>query len=193
MDLFPLAFEQTLVYGYISYTLMGIAALFLAFLYMVIAVGVLYNLHELSKFRWIRALVGWIFPRKAIAEQGHALTGAALTLGIKATGAVLFMFMFLLAVVSIYGRAEELGKESAQNHHRKILESDNPSLVKLEGNSEFQGFPVACSSSLCAFLTEQQLQLIPRSKILSVSWPSPDEPMPIEAQGNKAEQNEPEK
>lgn len=187
VDLFPLAFEQTVVYGYIAYTLMGITALVLAFIYMMLAVGVLYNLHELSKLSWAQKVFGWIFQQKTTSkEEGHALTGAALTLSVKTSGAVLFMFMFLLAVISIYGHAEELGKESAENQHRKILASDRPFLVKLEGDAQIEGYPVACSESVCAFLTEKQLQLIPRGKILSVAWPSPAEPKPSEAIEKKA-------
>jgi hypothetical protein len=181
VDLFPLAFEQTVVYGYVSYTLMGITALSLAFIYMMLAVSVLYNLHEISKFSWARNVFGWIFQKKTASEEGNALTGAALTLSIKTSGAVLFMFMFLLAVISIYGRAEELGKESAENQHRKILESDKPSLVRLKGDTQIEAYPVACSESVCAFLTDKQLQLIPRGKIQSVTWPGPPEPEPFEA------------
>lgn len=176
VDLFPLPFEQTVVYGYVAYTLMGIAFLLMAFVYMMLAVGVLYNLHELSKFRWVHKVFGWIFRPKAEAEKGHALTGAALSLSIKASGAVLFMFMFLLAVISIYGRVERLGKESAESQHLKFLESAEPSQVLLEGGVQFAGFPIACGESACAFLTGMHVQLIPRRKIHSIVWPSPAEP-----------------
>ncbi len=173
-DLFPLSFEHTLVRGYIAYTLMSLPKLLFVFAYMSVAVLFLYNIHEFSKIGWVRGLFAFFTQRRIEPKAGSQLTASALSIGLKSIGAVLFVIMLLVAVISIYSGAEKLGKESGENKHRIFLKNGTSVQLKLKDGASFKGFPITCSESVCAFLNNEVVQIVPRRKIEQIAWNGPD-------------------
>lgn len=175
-DMFPLTLEQTLVNGYVAYTLMGVPTLLVTFLYTIMVSGFLYNVNELSKFRWVKVAVTFIegtrSPRSDVG-RGHAWTVWALSASLKVAGAALFGFIFLLGVVKIYNHAEVLGKDAGENQHLSFTKLSNPATLELVGDVQSQGFPIVCSAGYCAFLNGGRVNLMPQSRIVAISWSGP--------------------
>jgi hypothetical protein len=175
-DMFPLTLEQTLVNGYVAYTLMGVPTLLLIFIYTLTLSGLLYNVNELSKFRWVRASITFLIGSRSTGSdvgRGHAWTAWALAASLKVAGVTLFAFLFFWGVVKVYGLAEVLGKEAGESQHLSFTKLSNPATLELVGDVQSQGFPIVCSAEYCAFLDGGRVNLMPQSRIVAISWPGP--------------------
>jgi len=173
-DLFQLPLEQVLINGYISYTLIGIPLIFLIFVCLLVAVGALYNIHEITKIKWLKKLY---FTRLEKLEKNEKIKGSfivekALNVTWKMMLLSLFLFLFLFLAVKVSEQASELGRKSAQQKHQKLSKTHLAPTIKI-GNETIHGEIIICGNLFCGVLSNNSVMLLPVKSIGSVGWGAP--------------------
>ncbi len=172
-DLFRLSFEEVLVQGFTAYMLLSIPALLLLFLYLLVALGAVYHLNEASKISFIKRVLTWI--SKQIGglnlidkSQGHQFTERTMKWVSFSLVVVFSLLIVLGATLGLAIKAEELGKESANNNIKSPYKNYKLQELHLSNGSSVKGYTFECSNYGCAVYTDKKMQIIPLDKIESI-------------------------
>lgn len=168
--LFPIGMEETLLNGFLAYSILALKYLILIFVYLLAAVATLYNVHEISKLSWVNKLAG-IFKTNKDKQQimGHPAIAMALARTAKVTMLVFSVAMFLFLVLSVSGPVSNLGKESAENKYQELLHDSQKTTFSL-GGKKITGNIILCSIEHCGILTENRVLLMPVNDSFQATW-----------------------
>lgn len=164
-DLFQISFEETLIQGYIAATILGLPYLLALSLYLLLALGVAYNVNELSKFGWVKKSFTFFSNNSADKKDGHLLTEKALKYSKRATfilGVVTILIGGALAVLSETGN---LGKKNGITKLQDLAKSTPESLIYLNDKQSLTGSMILCSEAFCAIFSGCKTIMVSTSSI----------------------------
>ncbi|MEJ1357425.1 MAG: hypothetical protein RPU51_04510 [Candidatus Sedimenticola sp. (ex Thyasira tokunagai)] len=173
--LFTQSLENTLIHGFIAYSIMGIPQLAMLFTYLIVAVLVFYNIHEISKFTWTKRLVGFFLPKKKEEKdnEGNQLI-QNIMIGIFATA---FFTALLLAVlmsaVIVHEKAHAAGQDFAKTQHHN-LPVEAPLTVIHAKKIKLEGRIISCGTLFCAVLVNEEIEVIPVNQIEAIKYDFPN-------------------
>lgn len=142
---------------------MGGPQLSVLVVWLLIAWGGLYNLHELSKIEQINKFFQKVlkFPRLFQDKREGAFEIAyAANVLLKVFGIVLFSFMSLYAIIWATGESESLGQLTGERHYERLSKPTAPvAAIALDSGGLIQGLPIICSERYCGILVAGEVQL----------------------------------
>lgn len=169
-DLFPISLESALIYGFLTYTVLGIQSLLVLFMYLIVAVGMVYNANEMYKYKWVKRTIAFMTSNKEKSfDPGHPFLSSALGVFGKLMIVILFMLLFLFLVIDISQQASVLGKDSAEKKYQELV--GNKQSLSIEfGMNRYQGNFITCSESFCGVLVNGEVELVQLSNGLNARW-----------------------
>lgn len=169
-DLFRLPFEEILLQGFTAYMLIGLPALIILTMYLLLALGVAYNLNEASKISFIKLLVNWVsINLKAINfkndNPGHHFTENTIKVISKILVIVILLLILFGATVWLAYKADNLGKENAKNNLIWPEKAYKLQYINIKNGYRVRGYALQCSNYGCVILSNKRIQIIPLEKI----------------------------
>ena len=163
VDLFKASFEDTLIQGYIAYTVIGLPYLFVAFTYMLIGLFIVHNVNEITKIPIATKVINYFSDKNGnkLKKEGHHTTELALNYGKRFTISIGLIVAFMIVSVLFISKIDSAAKESAQQEKQKYLVSINKDTYTIKGEKDVVGNTVTCSNKFCAVYQDKSTIVIP--------------------------------
>ncbi len=170
-ELFQISLEETLVQGFLAYTLLSLPLLMVLFMYSFTALGVVHNLNEMSKFSFIKNCIAWIadtLKGEGERQNGHALTERALKWTAYSFAAVFIALLVLGATIGVATKMVDLGKQAARQELDGHTAKPASHELRTSNGNIVIGYVVTCSGFGCAMLSGDQVQILPQGDIKAI-------------------------
>lgn len=181
--LFVQSTEQVFILGYITYTLLGLPFITIFSLYLILAAAMLYNVHELSKFKWFQKVEGCFRFKNPNSKEhsGNQLVASAMKSTMKSALTFLFIALFLFLAIVISDKATELGVNSAKIEHMTFLKAGIETTIVTK-NTKVNGNIITCNDVFCGFLSSKSVLVIPVDTIVRMTQKGPSKYFKKDAQ-----------
>ncbi len=173
--LFTLSLEDTLTSGFIVYAILGIPQLALLFMCLIVAVLVLYNVHEISKFTLTKKLVGHFIPKKSVKDEndGNQWVRNVLARTVVASLLAASVLAVLISAILVHEKANSAGREFGKTQHHNLSAASSLAAVHTK-EKILEGRIIMCGTSFCALLVSEDIVVVPADNIKAIKYELPN-------------------